>query len=209
MSTPYTPQSNSIVERFMGYLKNALVTLINNRPARWDSFLPAVLFAYRTTPHPETGDTPFFLNKGYDLRLPEFLTIDVPPDAALTDASWLEEVEAARSTLQMKIAEEQEQIRRRVEKEENSSFKKGQMVLVRRTPAELQKARTKLTDVFDHPARVSQIMPNGVAFKIVYIRDGRVAIVNRRNLKPFYEQDGDSTLNIVCAPRFPLARVAE
>ena len=52
-------------------------------------------------------------------------------------------------------------------------------------------------------------MPNGVAFKIVYIRDGRVAIVNRRNLKPFYEQDErQHSSNVVCAPRFPLARVA-
>ena len=82
MSTPYTPQSNGIVERFMGYLKNALATLVDNRPARWDVFLPAILFAYRTTPHPETGETPFFLNKGYDPRLPEFLTIDVPADAS-------------------------------------------------------------------------------------------------------------------------------
>ena len=64
MSTPYTPQSNGIVERFMGYLKNALVTLIDNCPTRWDLFLPAILFAYRTTPHPETAETPFFLNKG-------------------------------------------------------------------------------------------------------------------------------------------------
>ena len=32
MSTPYTPQSNGIVERFMGFLKGALTTMINRRP---------------------------------------------------------------------------------------------------------------------------------------------------------------------------------
>ena len=32
MSTPYTPQSNGIVERFMGYLKTALITLIDQVP---------------------------------------------------------------------------------------------------------------------------------------------------------------------------------
>ena len=55
MSTPYTPQSNGIVERFMGYLKNALITLIDQRPTTWDLHLSAVLFAYRATPHPCRG----------------------------------------------------------------------------------------------------------------------------------------------------------
>ena len=32
MSTPYTPQGNGIVERFMGYLKTALITLIDQVP---------------------------------------------------------------------------------------------------------------------------------------------------------------------------------
>ena len=52
--------------------------------------------------------------------------MDVPADAGLTNASWLEEVEAARTTLQTKIAEEQEQIRRRIEEEENPPFEEGQ-----------------------------------------------------------------------------------
>ena len=206
MSTPYTPQSNGIVERFMGYLKNALITLIDNRPARWDTFLPAILFAYRTTPHPDTAETPFFLNKGYDPRLPEFLTIDVPADTPRSDRTWLEEVDAAREALQQKIAGEQERIRRRAEREETSTFQEGQMVLVRKTPAELQQAHSKLTDAFDHPARVVQALPNGVSFKIVHVRDGRVATVNRRNLKPFYEQECDD-VSPINEPRFPIARV--
>ena len=45
MSTLYTPQSNGVVERFMGYLKTALITLISNRPKKWDLFLAVILFA--------------------------------------------------------------------------------------------------------------------------------------------------------------------
>ena len=59
MSTPYTPQSNGIVERFMGYLKNALITLIDQRPTTWDLHLSAVLFAYRATPTPGSRGVPF------------------------------------------------------------------------------------------------------------------------------------------------------
>ena len=208
MSTPYTPQSNGIVERFMGYLKNALITLIDNHPSRWDQYLPAVVFAYRTTPHPEVGDTPFFLNRGYDPRIPEFLTVDVPADKVAETPDWLEKLDAARNALQEKIAGEQERIRQQIAAQETPEFVSGQLVLVKKTPAELQQAHTKLTDRFDHPARVLQVMPNGVAYKLCYLRTGATAIVNRRHLKPLYEdpQDGDEVLAPV---RLPLARVTK
>ena len=206
MSTPYTPQSNGIVERFMGYLKGALITLIDNHPTRWDQHLAAVVFAYRTTPHPEVGDTPFYVNKGYDPRIPEFLTVDVPADRAADDPDWLERLESVRSALQTRIAEEQEKIRKRIEEHEKPEYAQGQLVLVQKTPSELQQAHTKLTDRFDHPARVLQAMPNGVAFKICYLRTGATAIVNRRHLKPLYEKDDDSD-EVLAPVRLPLARV--
>ena len=206
MSTPYTPQSNGIVERFMGYLKNALVTLVDNHPTRWDQYLAAVVFAYRTTPHPEVGDTPFYMNRGYDPRIPEFLTVDVPPDRAADNPEWLEKLEAARTALQERIAQEQERIRQRIHEQETPEYASGQLVLVQKTPAELQQAHTKLTDRFDHPARVTQVLPNGAAYKIRYLRTGASAIVNRRRLRPLYEEDpeGDKVLAPV---RLPIAPV--
>ena len=48
MSTPYMPQSNGIVERFMGYLKTLLITLCDNQPKRWDTYLSAILLAYKS-----------------------------------------------------------------------------------------------------------------------------------------------------------------
>ena len=208
MSTPYTPQSNGIVERFMGYLKNALVTLVDNHPTRWDQYLAAVVFAYRTTPHPEVGDTPSYVNRGYDPRVPEFLTVDVPADRSADSSDWLERLEGARNALQTRIAEEQERIRQRIEEQETPEFVPGQLVLVKRTPAELQQAHTKLTDRYDHPARVTQLMPNGVAYKLCYLRTGATAIVNRRNLKPLYETDEDRD-DVLAPVKLPVARISE
>ena len=99
-----------------------------------------------------------------------------------TDKTWLEEVSAARQSLQQKVAAEQERIRQRIAHEETPTFTEGQMVLVRRTPAEVQQAHSKLTDAFDHPARVIKTLPNGISFKIAYVKNGGYAIVNRRNL---------------------------
>ena len=205
MSTPYTPQGNGIVERFMGYLKNSLITLIDNHPTRWDAFLPAILFAYRATPHPETGDSPFFLNKGYDPVIPEMLTIGAPSDPTLGNESWLVKLEAARKNLEVKIAEGQERIRRAIQHQESTQYQPGQIVLVKKTPPEMQKAGTKLTDKFDHPARILSLMPNGVTYRISFLRDSNQAIVNRRNLRPFYELDSDNDDDVLSAARFPVA----
>ncbi|GFO34791.1 gypsy retrotransposon integrase-like protein 1 [Plakobranchus ocellatus] len=57
-SAPYHPQSNGIIERFNGSLKQILRKLVEDNPASWDSFLPAVLFAYRDVQNAFTGSAP-------------------------------------------------------------------------------------------------------------------------------------------------------
>ena len=112
MSTPYTPQGNGIVERFMGYLKTALITMINQVPTAWDLHLSAVLAAYRAIPHPDSRESPFYLNKGYDLRLPEEAALDAPPLAGST--SWHEQLCTIRTALEAKIVSQQETIARKI-----------------------------------------------------------------------------------------------
>ena len=106
MSTPYTPQSNGIVGRFMGYLKNAMITLIAHHPEQWDVHLSAILFAYRAAPHPEAGDTPFYLNKGYDPVLPEMAALDVPRSSALNGGDWHAQLIKARRALEARVREQ-------------------------------------------------------------------------------------------------------
>ena len=113
MATPYTPQSNGIVERFMGYLKTALITLIDQKPKSWDEHLSSVLFAYRATPHPELGDTPFFVNKGYDPIVPELRALDLPCEQ-LTSSGWHESLQATRAALEKEVLQRQENWLRRL-----------------------------------------------------------------------------------------------
>ena len=60
-STPYHPETNGIVERFNGTLKQMLKKLMADKPSDWDRFLPAALFAYREIPQTSTGFSPFQL----------------------------------------------------------------------------------------------------------------------------------------------------
>ena len=194
MSTPYTPQGNGIVERFMGYLKNSLIAMIDRQPKKWDESLSSVLFAYRATPHPEVGDTPFFINRGYDPLIPELLALDAPVHKQRHEGDWVEELHQAWRELEDKVAEQQERIAKQVQERENSQLQEGQLVLVKRTPAELQAAHTKLTDKYDHPARVLQVMPNKIAYQVIFVNSGEKAIINRRNLRPFYEDTNEEDL---------------
>ena len=194
MSTPYTPQGNGIVERFMGYLKTALITLIDQVPTTWDLHLSAVLAAYRATPHPDSGESPFYLNKGYDPKLPEEVALEMPlPTASIT---WHEQLTTTRTALEQKIADQQEIIARKIKEETTCQFTIGQLVLIKKTAPELQQAQTKLIDKYDHLARIKAVLPNAVSYEIVYLRSGETAIINRRNLKPFYQpiEDEDDVL---------------
>jgi len=69
-STPYYPQCNGLVERFNGTLKSMLRKLCVERPADWDRYLEAVLFAYREVKQDTLGFAPFELFYGRTVRGP-------------------------------------------------------------------------------------------------------------------------------------------
>jgi hypothetical protein len=69
-TTPYNPRCNGMVERFNGSLKKILRRLCAESPKEWDRYLPAVLFAYRTSVQESTGFTPFEIVTGRKARGP-------------------------------------------------------------------------------------------------------------------------------------------
>jgi len=72
------PQTNGLVERFNRTLKQMLRKVVNNKGRNWDKLLGGVLFAYRSTPHQSTGETPFYLLYGRKPNLPTALDLTLP-----------------------------------------------------------------------------------------------------------------------------------
>ena len=68
LSKPYHAQSNGMVERFNGTLKNMLHKLTVDKPHTWDKLIPAVLFTFREIPNTTKGYPPFALMYGRQVR---------------------------------------------------------------------------------------------------------------------------------------------
>lgn len=86
-TTPFHPQTDGLVERFNGTLKNMLKKFVDESGRDWDKWLPFLLFAYREVPQCSTGFSPFELLFGRQVRGP----LDVLKEA------WTAEEPAQRS----------------------------------------------------------------------------------------------------------------
>ena len=73
-TSAYHPQGDPVAEAFMKTLAASLSTLTTQYPVEWDELCESIAFAYRTSVHPSTGDSPFYLTYGRDAILPQDLT---------------------------------------------------------------------------------------------------------------------------------------
>ena len=69
-TTAYNPQSNGKVENQNKTLKDMLSMYVQQHQRDWDTFLPVIVHAYRTTINVATGYTPFRILFGREARQP-------------------------------------------------------------------------------------------------------------------------------------------
>jgi len=63
-TSAYKPSTNGNIERFHGTMHSMLAKLVNDNRRDWDTHLPAIAFAYRTSIQETNGFSPFFLMFG-------------------------------------------------------------------------------------------------------------------------------------------------
>ncbi|KAE8739346.1 hypothetical protein FOCC_FOCC015160 [Frankliniella occidentalis] len=84
--TPLRPQAQGSIERSHRTLGEALSMYVNSRGNDWPEFLQLVAMSMRSAVNRSTGETPYFLLTGFDMRLPyDLLTEPVTPRHDLTD----------------------------------------------------------------------------------------------------------------------------
>ena len=78
-TTPYHPQSDGMVERFNRTLCTMLSTFVEDNQRNWDTLLPYVMMAYRSTEHETTGMSPNMLMLGRETTIPLDIIYEMPP----------------------------------------------------------------------------------------------------------------------------------
>ena len=71
-TSPYSPHSNSGIERCLNFLQNSIRKLRSNHETDWDHLAPIAVMVYNIFPHTAAGESQFFLMYIQDSYLPNF-----------------------------------------------------------------------------------------------------------------------------------------
>ena len=144
----YHPRTDGMIEQFNCTLLNMLAKSAEADPRNWDKRLPHVLFAYRTTPHDSTGETPFRLLYGREAVLPTDEVLFPPAERReVIIGTYLEEMATmfsdAWALAQKRIKASQERQKKQFDKHATlPSYQVGDRVLLHmpaKTSGELRK----------------------------------------------------------------------
>jgi hypothetical protein len=165
LSAPYHPESNSIVERQNDTFQQSLRSFVNARQNDWDSKLIFYEFAYNSSVHPSTGETPFFLNYG---RHPLVPTAIVHPTNSPAAEDFVQQMTVLIGEAGDHIRLHQAQAADRRESDfQKHDFQVGDKVLLNTTNYNLQLPSRKLAPKWIGPLEIKQIRgPNTVLIDV-------------------------------------------
>ena len=69
-TTPFSPQTNGRLERSHRFITEVFRKCCFNDDRTWVQYVAPMLIAYRAAPCESTGNSPFYIHKGYDMSLP-------------------------------------------------------------------------------------------------------------------------------------------
>ena len=84
-TSPYSPKSNSIIERCHSLHKNSSRKMRCNHDMEWDELAHIAKMAHIIFPHSATGESPFFLMYGRDAYLPTLHNLLQPKSRYMGD----------------------------------------------------------------------------------------------------------------------------
>lgn len=189
-SSPYYPQGDGQVERFMRNMNDSLSALCSDEPTRWCNYVAGVQSAYNMTPHAATFVSPHELLYGHPP--PPLIRLE----HALPAVPITKDADDEAKALRRPMDEVRERVRKQIEKSwmqraltYNMGRKKlsivvGDRCLVRLTPAQLQsQIAGKLKVRWSQPVKITNVKQSGQAFDVL-TRDGRTIVVNASRLLP-------------------------
>jgi len=154
--------------------------LIGRSQEEWDTVLPQIMRAYRSTPHSSTLETPNFLMLGRETRVPEHVTYHVPASESNVH-DYVDELVKRMRTAHEVLREQQWQVRSG-DSDDPPLYKVGDwawMTSHRRRRGQAAKLQPKSVG----PYCVIEAMANHT-YKVE--RFGQVSVQNEARLKPYW-----------------------
>ncbi|XGW03175.1 hypothetical protein V3C99_014849 [Haemonchus contortus] len=148
-------------------------------PAEWDKILPFCVFAYNTTVHESTGESPFYLLHGFDPYIPWNTIPNQEPSKYVVDLeSYTQEVTAATNIAREYAREESNKMRRKMKiaYDRNKRActrlpKVGDRVYMKVSREKQLSQNPKLVNPWEGPYRVLETSENSAL--ITWIEGGR------------------------------------
>jgi hypothetical protein len=205
------PQGNGVTERFNRYLGQSLYTVISASQKDWDTQLWQVLFAYCTSVHPTTAETPYYLLYGRDAILPEDILF-APP--MLDEAIQRDDGDVARylrdmiPSMQRNYALVAEQLRKFAEdktariaptKKPSPVLEIGDLVMVSQTEAHRKGESTKFESCASGPFRVLSRVAEDT-WRLLHTQTLFQWVVNVDRITPYRKWKGVAALQDSAAP---------
>lgn len=187
VASPYHPQTGGHTERYNRTLCGMLAKYVNDEQSDWDEKINSMLFAYRTSVHSSTKETPFYLVYGRQPRLPVDLALPTGPVESLPEdfeelieqmcQSFLR-LNIRREGAAKNIKESQKSLKKYHDKKiKRTDIKVGDNVLVHNTRKTTRKGE-KLSKNWNGPYVVENVLGKGT-----YSLSGLKHAINGNRLK--------------------------
>ena len=187
-TTPFHPRSDGQTERMNRTILNMLRTTAQDSPQDWPTKLPALLSAYRMTPHKSTGVTPNSAMLAREVRQPVTL-IAAPPEEEHTNLvpynlKFRENLrfahERVRNATKISAKTQKSHFDARVKA---ITFRTGQLVWLYWPQPLVRMQKRKLTQLWVGPYKV-QNFKSDVVVEIQHIKTGKRQVVHVDRLIP-------------------------
>ena len=198
-TTPYHPQSDGQVERFNRTLKVMLSSYTSENQRDWDLHVPAIMMAYRASPHESTGTSPNFMMFGREVELPiDVICGSVLPGESVAAPDYVadlaQRLEMAHEMARKHLKKAASYQRRHYDhKVTNEDYSVGAAVMMR-VHARRVGVSPKLQPKFDGPYLITKVLSDVV----VRVQKGprhKPKVVHTNLLKPFHGEVDHSWFN--------------
>ena len=188
-SQDFIIETQGLVKRFNKTISTILSFYSSSE--NWDEFIKPLLFAYRTSIHPATGETPFFLVFGYDPLTPLNTCMDpASPDYLTENSEQLVDHAINQIFLWRKAQAELDKTQKAMADCYNQSTRPttmsvGSKVWVRNMAVPVGQSK-KLIPKYKGPFRIAKLTPTTPFFVPLSEPSSKFHQVHLDHLKPYH-----------------------